>query len=81
MTRLSKLELETAKYGLSVNTYSPGDGVTRYRFNNKHSTYFADNGLYTALGIKEAMTFIIGYNMGKEYHNYTNEDNPHFEIY
>jgi hypothetical protein len=50
--------------GYSVHTWSPGDGVTRYRFFRnapKNQTYFGpDNGIYTALGIREAETYAAG---------------------
>lgn len=53
--------------GLHVSTWSPGDGATRYRFFDRPgNTYFGpDNGIYTALGRKEAMQFIAGYTRGK----------------
>lgn len=44
--------------GWSVETWSPGDGVTRYRFFKNapaDQTYFGPrDGVYTALGAKEA---------------------------
>lgn len=50
--------------GWSVKTYSPGDGVTRYRFFYNApvgQSYFGPaNGRYTALGFKEAMAFARG---------------------
>lgn len=50
--------------GITVETYSPGDGVTRYRFfRNAPSkqTYFGpNNGIYTALGYKDAATYALG---------------------
>jgi hypothetical protein len=49
---------------VTVETYSPGDGVTRYRFFENASpkqTYFGpENGMYTALGFKEAVSFARG---------------------
>jgi hypothetical protein len=56
--------------GLEVATYNPGSTQTRYRFfphNGEHSKdgYFASSGeLYTALGPKEALSFIAGYQAG-----------------
>lgn len=50
--------------GLFVDTYSPGDGVTRYRFFLTDSDYFSDHGIYTALGWKEAVTFAAGFMNG-----------------
>lgn len=102
MTATSDLKLKTRrawlfedaeKYGLYIRTYSPGDGVTRYRFFRRErcklcldypgfdgvgnlckscdgksllppsNDYFGPaNGIYTALGLKEAETFVRGYN-------------------
>jgi len=46
--------------GLYVDTYSPGDGMTRYRFfKNPGNDYFGpENGIYTALGLAEARVFV-----------------------
>ncbi len=52
--------------GYSVCTYSPGDGVTRYRFFQnapENQSYFGpDNGVYTALAFKEAYAYARGLN-------------------
>ena len=52
--------------GLYVATHSPGDGVTRYRFmkskGGKPISYFRTDGIYTALGMKEAKMFLMAYN-------------------
>lgn len=49
---------------LCLASWSPGDGRTRYRFfkatSGKHIDYFADEPLFTALGIAEAHTFLRG---------------------
>ena len=60
-TKLQELEEELPP-GYSVDTYSPGDGVTRYRFFDKPGQdYFGgSHPLYTALGYKEAYTFAQG---------------------
>jgi hypothetical protein len=31
-TRLEQLQADAAKVGLGVDSYSPGDGITRYKF-------------------------------------------------
>lgn len=68
LTRKEELDRDASALGLYVCTYSPGDGVTRYRFfqlenGERHSSYFGpENGIYTALGLKEANTFLAGYN-------------------
>lgn len=61
-TRLAELQEAALKRGLHVSTYSPGDGVTRYRFFDKPgNSYFGpDNGIYTALGLKEAWAYVYG---------------------
>ena len=60
---MSKAEFESRvkRCGLYVDTWSPGDGQTRYRFFTEDLDYFADNGIFTALGFKEAKTFLRGY--------------------
>ena len=63
MTKREQLAELAKRAGLNVRTYSPGDGVTRYRFfyASDDSTYFGpSNGLFTALGIKEAMAYVQG---------------------
>jgi hypothetical protein len=47
--------------GLYVATWAPGDGVTRYRFFTQPLRYDQGDGLYTALGLKEAWCFVRGY--------------------
>ena len=47
--------------GIRVDTYSPGDGVTRYRFDYEQDDYFAMRGVYTAQGAREALTWLAGY--------------------
>ncbi len=62
-TRIDRLRA-TLPQGYSIETYSPGDGVTRYRFfkdASPHQDYFGpDNGVYTALGYAQAETFAEG---------------------
>lgn len=57
----AKLREVAKSVGLHIDTWAPGDGVTRYRFFTKPSDYFAGDGLYTALGLKEAWCFLRGY--------------------
>ena len=60
MSRLTDLR-ENLPKGFGVDTYGPGDGVTRYRFFDREPFgYFAGRGIYTALGISEAETFAAG---------------------
>lgn len=62
-TRLQQLE-DLLPSRFMVRTWSPGDGVTRYRFFENappNQSYFGpQNGIYTALGYKEAYTFAEG---------------------
>jgi hypothetical protein len=64
-SRLESLRREAARHNLYVGVYSPGDGVSRYRFirsrNGKPVSYFSDDGIFTALGIGEAETWLSGY--------------------
>ncbi len=51
---------------LHFATWSPGDGMTRYRFYSKPDcNYFGDDGIYTALGLKDALSFARGYKAAK----------------
>lgn len=48
-----------------VDTYSPSDGVTHYRFFLKEEgktnlDYFAGYGMWTAIGAREAHTYAAG---------------------
>jgi len=63
-TRLQELQ-DSLPEGFGVDTYSPGDGVTRYRFfASEPFDYFGGRGIYTALGLKEANTFADGLEIG-----------------
>lgn len=67
MTRNSRIE-EMARYvGLIFRTWSPGDGVTRYRFfDGPADNYFAEeDGLWTARGAKEAEVWLRGFTAGR----------------
>jgi hypothetical protein len=68
-TRLQELQDYAKTAGLQVATWSPGDGTTRYRFFDKPGsgqTYFGPaNGIHTALGLKDAWTFLYGYAAGR----------------
>ena len=61
-SRKQKLQEASQRVGLYVAAYGPGDGVTRYRFfkSRKPVSYFIGDGIYTALGIAEAETFVKG---------------------
>lgn len=61
----ARLVMLAARAGLTVYTYSPGDGVTRYRFTRDEDGragdgYFGCRALYTALGLAEALAFAEG---------------------
>ena len=66
MERITRKELEyqAASTGLFMAAYSPGDGVTRYRFFLEPHDYFQSNGLLTARGTREAMAFVRGFREG-----------------
>lgn len=61
-TRLEELQTACEPIPLWITTWSPGDGQTRYRFFNiPGNSYFGPkNGIYTALGYKEALTYARG---------------------
>jgi hypothetical protein len=67
-TRLEELQDYAKEVGVTVRTWSPGDGVTRYRFFDKPGpgqTYFGPaSGMYTALGLKDAWNYLYGYGAG-----------------
>jgi hypothetical protein len=73
LTRLDQLELEAQARGLTVRTWSPGDGITRYRFfriadldPSKRQSYSGPkNGIETVLGFQAARWFIDAYGMGR----------------
>ena len=66
MTTMTQATEEAQKFGLYMDSYSPGDGVTRYRFFAEPSDYFGGRGIYTALGAKERDTFISGWRAGRD---------------
>lgn len=59
------VETTAREVGLYCTTYSPGDGYTRYRFSREDGDYFAVRGIYTALGRKDALTWLEGYRQGR----------------
>jgi hypothetical protein len=62
----AKLIADAKWYGLQVYTYSPGDGVTRYRFvlEGADGGYFGGSDIGTALGIQQAKLWLAGYAVG-----------------
>jgi len=60
------IKINLAKLGLFISTWSPGDGITRYRFHHGiDEDYFSCQSVYTALGRKEAACFGLAYYYGK----------------
>lgn len=69
-TRRDVLQEDARKSGYSVDTYSPGDGTTRYRFfslaemaskgiSEREQSYFGPlNGVHTALGLAAAKKWL-----------------------
>ena len=65
--KLEELRSRAEKLGLHVDTWSPGDGVTRYRFfADGPRDYFEADGVYTALGHKEVKVFLRGVEVGRQ---------------
>lgn len=67
---LNTIESTAAAVGLVVGTWAPGDGQTRYRFflksgTSRYGDYHQGDGIYTALGRKDALAFIAAYGKGR----------------
>lgn len=62
LTRIERLKKACELAGFYVNTYSPGDGVTRYRFtSNSDDDYFGPgHSDFTALGWRVAVAYATG---------------------
>ena len=60
---------------LDVFTYSPGDGLTRYKFAPKgwYGDYFVADVGAQALGWKEAMVWLDGYEQALLNHKFNGE--------
>lgn len=56
-----------AEYHLYVSTWSPGDGVTRYKVfaGVKPKSYFESEGEAVLIGLKNLGTWLSGYAAGK----------------
>jgi len=68
--------IKWSSVGLYFDDWSPGDGVTRYRFFTKpDQDYFAGDGLYTALGWKEACIFADGFLTAVSTRNFRSDSN------
>ena len=65
MSKRAALIKRAEEAGLTVNTWAPGDGIVRYRFHREEKGYFEDDGIYTALGSKEAGVWLLGYIAGR----------------
>jgi len=68
--KLNAMEQAAAAVGLVIGTWAPGDGVTRYRFflksgKSSYGDYHQGDGVYTALGRKDAMAFIAAFGKGR----------------
>lgn len=68
--KLNEMERAAAAVGLVIGTWAPGDGQTRYRFflsdgKSSYGDYHQGDGLYTALGRKDAMAFISAFGKGR----------------
>lgn len=60
-SRFEYLRIRAKQVGIYLSYWAPGDGVKRIRFNTRDVDYDYCDGLYTALGIKEAETWLAGY--------------------
>ena len=50
--------------GFHVETWSPGDGATRYRVFNKPTPYHGGGEKFTALGSRELLAWLRGFGSG-----------------
>jgi hypothetical protein len=59
-TRYDELKEAAHERSLHVARWSPGDGVTRYRFFDRAGNSYdgPDNGVCTTLGLKQAYKFL-----------------------
>jgi hypothetical protein len=85
-TRMDALRADAARAGYLVDAYSPGDGVTRYRFfklsdlerhgiDPREQNYFGPaSGVHTALGLAAANTFLAGARANPRRRNGLSED-------
>jgi hypothetical protein len=62
-TKKEALKL-AANLKLHLETWSPGDGVTRYRIFKKPTPYHGGGEKFTALGPKELLAWLTGYAEG-----------------
>jgi len=62
MSRLTDIQESAGDFGLYVEIWNPGDGVTQYRFVKEPAG--PKDGIYTAYGAKEAETFLTGVSAG-----------------
>lgn len=70
LSRKERLVARAEDAGLTFDTWSPGDGMTRYRFFDgtaRDSDYFGGHGdeVQTCLGLREAEVWLRGYVAGK----------------
>lgn len=60
--------MKKLKNGIYEDTWSPGDGVRRYRFfTSPHLGYFTSAGLTTQLGRRNANTWLDGFTAGQAF--------------
>lgn len=68
LSRKERLVARAEDAGLTFSTWSPGDGMTRYRFFDDtalNSDYFGGEPVQTCLGLREAEVWLRGYVAGK----------------
>ena len=70
---ITLIEKRCKDLDLAVATYAPGEGIRQYRFFRRplfgsiHADYHQGDGIYTALGRKEAITWLDGYEAGSKF--------------
>lgn len=65
----ASIQEHARRFGLSVATWQPGDGQTRYRvFVGRQARRYHDgDGLITLVGAREAYAYVCGYADGLEW--------------
>jgi hypothetical protein len=68
--KLNAMERAASLFNLSVATWAPGDGLTRYRFfkasgHGPYADYHQGGAIYTANGRGEAIKFLKAYGVGR----------------
>lgn len=77
MTTEKEVKALAGVLGIGIATWSPGDGLTRYRFFTQEPyDYWNGNQVFTALRSSQATIWLNGYAHGKEDDPQPNHNTP-----